>query len=567
MSTSRSLLCILALTVAFPTQAAQVILKKYDKGLGEKSDVVSVRPGFAAIPGDPANTVDAVEVRVSSDAGVEDLTLVESDAWLHGSAPIAALPVADARLRVTLYDDGSTPLMTFSGTLGANGSVTLIADATKDIDTGACGARVGCTDDTSDTTSPDPDIEILGSEIFAAASGYELGLDLAGADTYAVAYAEITVVESDEVTTCSKETGECTTAGSTTTVSAEVGWDEIGAIWTGELSTEPSGLVEVRAKTYDSAGERLETAKAKLGVPWLDGGEGVNALVTDGDPLTTIALQPGQGFPTGATSGGWDSSALTVVSEGWTRTSYPTDAEVQLTGGRTATMRANSYSNHKSLGYSEEGIYVEGLETAKVAVTGGTLDISEFPALDLLTPVCSSDTCVVLVPVDAGYTFSFTTYAASPAALAEAQDYDVEITDAGGEVLYAETLAVEFDGDVAAVFSNEIGFTEDPTGLDLSGKVSLLAAADKRGKQKTLAKGKFFGTFSRDADGDAELTGADKDAVVSSGNIVVAGEAIRLEAAEGDFATPPVLLYGNGLVTQTSCLMEKVDLEVDVDVK
>lgn len=565
MTTSRSFLCVLTLAMAFPAQAMDVILKRYHKGLGEKNDVVSVRPRSAAAAGDPANTVDSVDVRVSSDAGDEDVVLVESNAWLHGTAPIAALPVADARLHVTLYDDANTSLMTFSGTLGTDGSVTLIADATKDIDTGSCGARVGCADDTSDTTAPD--IELLGSELFAAAAGYELGLDLAGADTYAVAYAEITVVASDEVTTCSKETGECTTTGSTTTETAEVSWDEVGAIWEGELSTEPSGLVEVKVKAYDAAGTKLETAKVKLGAPWLDGGEGVNALATDDDPLTTIALQPGPGVFTGAASAGWDNSALTVVSEGWTRTTYPTDAEVQLTGGRTVTLRASRYSDHKSLGYSEEGIYVEGLETARVVITGGTLTIADYPALDLLTPVCSADTCVVLVPVDSGYIFSFTTYAASPAALAEAQDYEVEITDAGGEVLYADTLAVEFDGDVAAVFATEIGFTEDPTGLDLSGKVSLLAAADKRGKQKTLAKGKFFGTFSRDADGDGELTGADKDEVVSSGDIVVAGEPIGLEAAEGDFTTPPVLLYGNGVATQATCLMEKLDLEVDVDVK
>jgi hypothetical protein len=83
---------------------------------------------------------------------------------------------------------------------------------------------------------------------------------------------------------------------------------------------------------------------------------------------------------------------------------------------------------------------------------------------------------------------------------------------------------VAFDDQITAVFAQGVRVTADPLGLDLSGTVSLLRAKDRKGKQKTLAKGSFYGSFTRDTDGDLALSGADKDDVTSRGDLLVAGE-------------------------------------------
>ena len=116
-------------------------------------------------------------------------------------------------------------------------------------------------------------------------------------------------------------------------------------------------------------------------------------------------------------------------------------------------------------------------------------------------------------------------------------------------------MTVEFDDELTAVFSNEVTFASDPVGLGLSGKVSLLGAPNRKGKQETLAKGKFYAELARDGDGDLELAGGDKDAVVSSGEIVVSGDAVGLTTPEGDPDAPPVIVYsvmGNGSGTKNA---------------
>lgn len=108
---------------------------------------------------------------MKSDSGSEDITLAETDAWLHGSARIGALPKKQATLTLTLYDKGSAPLASFTGTLGTDGAVSLEADDTK-------ATR---------------DLEVLAVEVFEASGSHELAVDLAGADTDLVAYATVTV--------------------------------------------------------------------------------------------------------------------------------------------------------------------------------------------------------------------------------------------------------------------------------------------------------------------------------------------------------------------------------------
>jgi len=126
--------------------------------------------------------VAAVTATISSEAGDEDLTFVESDAWLHGAAALSALPSEKATLSLTLYDTGSGTLISFSGARLDGGSITFTADAVLTCDT---SSKLGFSSE-----QPKVDVEVLAAQLYPAEKGYDLAVDLTGADTYAVAYAD-----------------------------------------------------------------------------------------------------------------------------------------------------------------------------------------------------------------------------------------------------------------------------------------------------------------------------------------------------------------------------------------
>ncbi len=563
MSIHRSVLCGLALCVAIPAEAGVNIFWKFNAPDVTGSSQMPGLQRVVAVVGDDG-TATSVTASVKSDAGDEDLTLVESDAYLHGAATIKTLPKTDATLTLTLYDKGSASLMSFSGTLGTDGEVTLTADETKD--TGgdsACALKTGCTGDTTDTSATRLDIDVLAAEVFGASGAYELGIDLAGADTYEVAYATFVVSESTEVTTCTKGK-ECTATGSTTTTTAEVDWDEIGAVWVGELSVEPEGVINVKVTSYDAEGKKLESSKVALGVPWLDGGEGINVLGVDEDPLTTVGLLAHFGSDQ-FSAGHVRTDRLVVNSSGWTLgDSLPVEAEVELTDGDTIVIPVNSYQRiattarrvKLSMDWMTASVVIEG--------RGILLPLSPsdlyFGNVSSMEPVCSGGACASLVELEDGtYALSVSVYGTDATKLPDDLDLTVTVTDEKGNKVYSETGTVEFDDDITAVFANEITFSEDPIGLDVSGKVSLLGAADKKGNQKTLAKGKFYGSFSRDGDGDLNLAGADKGDIQSKGDILIGGEPIDFELTtddngDGVLNPPPVspVVFGNGSGTKNA---------------
>ena len=538
MSIHRSAICALVLFVAMPMVGggtAEAVTMPDGRiwigGLKLKSRVAIVDDG----------TASSVTATIKSDAGDEDVTLVESDAWLHGAASFTALPEIDAALTLTLYDSASASLMSFSGTLGTDGAVTLTADATKDTGGGGtCDAsyRTGCTDDTSDTSATTLDIEVLAAEVFAGSSGYELTLDLNGADTYEIAYADLTVTESDEVTTCSKEPRKCTTTGSSTTTTAEVGWDAVGAVWEGGLTLEPEGVIDVKVKSYDASGEEIENTKVALGVPWIDGGEGVNVLALDEDPLTTVGLL---GFPANYNRCGWSMHCrgLAVNSSGWTATTVPVAAKVELTDGDTITIPVNSYQRGGGFRPAFFDIFNDVTLNRVTIVSPGTQHVfaNRMAWADMSSPTCSNGICFGFITPESREQDIFvhvSVYGSDATTLPDDLELTVTITDEKGNKVSSETETVEFDDDITAVFANEVSFSEDPTGLDLSGKVSLLGTANSKGKQKTLAKGKFYGSFSRDGEGDLTLAGADKNHVEARGDILIGGEPIDFELTTDD---------------------------------
>ena len=525
--------------------------------------------------GDADNEVSGVIATIKSDVGDEDLTLVETNAWLHGAAPITTLPAAGATLSLTLYDSGSASMMSFSGRIDSDGAVALSADATSSAD---CATRSGCADD--DTSSTGPDVELLAAGFFYADasfgtdSTYELSFDLAGADTWSIAYGEVTITESgDAGGTCTSRLCDPTAEG--TILTSEVGWDEIGAVWEGDLTLEPEGLIDVKMKTLGDNGRTLESLKYAVGAPWLDGGEGISVLTLDDDPLTTLGFALSR-------FGGFDdvqfncatcpsrSARILVLSEGWTEAdSIPAEAQVELNNGETVTVPVNSYQRRQraELRFGEgTEVYAIRNPTFSIGLNGRLLTVEgRSPDLDdLASPLCAEGTCVGLTTdEEGGYQLSVSSYGVDAALTGEEIVVTVALLDDDGQELSNDTFDVAFDDEIAVLFASPVCFGEDPIGLDLSGEVSLLDAPDSKGKQHTLAKGKFYGAFSRDGDGDLELAGAERNNTdPSRGDAVCVGEGPELSEGGGDDPPPVTVLahFGKGTKSSASAASTKPEL-------
>lgn len=466
----------------------------------------------------------AVEVRVSSDGGSEDLELTESNAWLHGSVTLAALPAKDTTLTLTLLDEVSASWMTFSGTLTAEGVVTF--DAGK--------ASGGCVSDSkAGCTAEEPDVEVLASALYPSGKGYVLSLDLAGADTYAVAYAVVAVTGGEK---------------------AEVGFDAVGSVWTAEATLAHTGVIDVKAKARDEAGRTLANVHAELEEPWADDGAGV--VVLSAGKGTGLAISRWDDDYKGTTPWSWTGSRemVTVVSDGWTTTSYPTHAEVELGGSATATIPANSYHRH---GISGGNLQITdnarfSITDSSISISGGNLNFKPQSPTDLGSSQCSSGYCVAIVEAEKGYELSVSTYGTTPAKLPAKQDFDLVLYDKSGAKVASERAAVTFDPAVTAVFVSAVDVSGDPIGADASGSVRLLAPSTKKGKsgvQDVLTSGSFFGSLSRDQDGDLGLGGygTDEAATAESTASIDLGEPVLCGGAgcDGDW-TPPVVLFGRG---------------------
>lgn len=542
-----------ALAVQMPDQRIWVGTFRVKSGSPQR--IFKVSPDKAEAGGEAVRRVAAV---VSSDSGTEDVELSEADAWLHGSAPVSAALFKKGStipLKLTLYRVDASPLASFTGSVDANGAVSLSGDVET------CSTKAGCgTEDSSESASLD--IEVLAAAVFPSGGDFEIALDLAGADLYEVAYGELSLTESDEVTTCSKG-GDCTTTGSSVTTTVEVGWEAIGVVWTGDLSLDHAGLIDVKSTSYDGDDRKLDTTRAELGVAWLDGSGGTSVVGLDDDPLTTFGLLgPFDHNSDGKVRKSDPVWRLAVSSDGWSASSAPVSAEVELTGGETLTIPANSY--HRGIlggvALSDElqKRLAEGGST--ITISSGDLVLVDDAVLNLTSvPVCVAGACFMLMADAEGtgdHVLSVGVYGEAPGDLPDDMEFSLTVTDRWGTDGAGEKFVVAFDDDVSVLFANDLEFAEDPVGLDLAGKVSLLGEADTKGKQKTLAKGKFVGTFTRDGDGDLVLAGADKDDVTSAGGSLVPGGSVGFELdkdldGNGLLDAPPLCsVSGNGQGTK-----------------
>lgn len=358
---------------------------------------------------------------------------------------------------------------------------------------------------------------------------------------------------------------------------AEVDFDALGSVWEGRTSVDDTGGLEIDVRTYDHDGKTLDKGTVNLGAPWDDGGAGVNALAA-GDG-TSLAVDPrpsycehGKYFGEDCSKSGggcsreecWDvftsfdvddSEALVVVSTSWTRDEAPQLAELAIDGGATITIPANSYQVATYAPITFAGSPEK--EQFQLTVDGEVLkEGSDWTNRGF----CSYGRCFALAQDEAGaWTLSATAYAPTAADLPQKMVVTLTSTLKAAETK-ERSYTLSFADDVTVVFANEVSFAEDPIGLDLSGEVTLLGAADKKGKQKTISKADFSASYTRDADGDLSLGGIDRNDVARAEcdacDILIGWEPIEVEKTDtngdGVIDRPPAIQLRNGTGTRNT---------------
>jgi hypothetical protein len=238
---------------------------------------------------------------------------------------------------------------------------------------------------------------------------------------------------------------------------------------------------------------------------------------------------------------------MMVASDGWAiGDDLPVDAEVELTNGKTITIPANSYQRRGYHLCFENELRAGALDAgSNLTIKGGSVVLADQSLMSMTdSPVCVSGGCFLLVEdEDGGYGLAVTAYDTKASGLVDAWDLSLTVTTESGEE-WSATDSITFDDEITAVFAQDVDLAGDPLGLDLSGMVSLLGEANKKGKQSTLAKGKFYGSFARNTDGELTLAGADKDVVVSAGSVVTAGSPLTLDS---QLARPPLTVRLRGI--------------------
>ena len=164
---------------------------------------------------------------------------------------------------------------------------------------------------------------------------------------------------------------------------------------------------------------------------------------------------------------------------------------------------------------------------------------------DLSVPLCAEGLCVVLSPDEVGgLLVSLTQYRWDDAFPDDAVSVSVRLIDEDGKEQDAEELKLDFDDELMVLFSNPIKFLGDPTNSGLSGKLKLLGPADEKGKQETLAKGKFTAGLARTIDGEVGCALIDDAQFASKtdGTDFTPGEAATIGSEKGGYTdTPPVV--------------------------
>lgn len=506
---------VLAVSLS-PALAADIKIKNIRvRQTGDSNSVAVV------VDGD--GPVGAVDASVTAGDLGETVPLAASGSIVHGTATLAGLPPSGTEVTLTVFGADSAPLAVFVGEAGGerwaryvDGCGVVCGDGST------CGGCVG-------------DLTVDGTVTFGgdATSTHELGVDLSGEDAATVASA--TIAWEVSTTDCSSRLG-CTT--STKTTSYEVAWGAPQRVYTGATTLLVDGAADVRIEVTDTSGATLDWAVAELVPGWIAEGGTVNALATDEDPLTSLALHGGAKELADIL----ENQYLTVMSDGWDAgDALPTYAEVTVDGGELWEIPVHSYQVAAATPLTFKGD--PSAETFEVTVNGKALG-----DLTAERGICLYGTCVALSEgTDGAWALSTTAYAATPDALPTSAT--VALTPVLGKAWPTSAkVAVAYDTEVAVAFTTGVDIVGDPVGLDLSGKVRL------RGRS-TLFVGKYDGQFiggETNCDLAAVPSGG---TVVSRGDILIGGEPIDIELTsdvdgDGVIEAPPAVVMKDGSGTR-----------------
>lgn len=560
---SRSVLCLLVLGAAAPATAAagaangraihtvedSFSTEHVRRGIRQGAQIRfgSARNEYAVGASDPffrvaapAGEIASVAVSLSSDGGDEELVLVESDTRLHGAAAVAEVPSTGASLALTVYDSASAELVSFSGTLAADGTVTLEADAGELV----CD-KTGC------TTVQKWDVELVSAELVPAATGHELALDFGGADAHDVAYAKLYTTPCD----LGAEKGICLYDGKKT-LTSEVYWNELSSIWEAPLTVDHDGAVDARIRSYDADGHLVEDTRTSVGLPWDDGADGANVLpLEDGDAHTRMGFLYGT---EGTRVHGVRS--LAIVSDGWSADeALPTHANIELDDGTTISIPANSYQRKKKK--EEDRIKSEsdrekGVDwDVRIDDRTLTVDGSRFTTAELTSPLCAEGTCVMLVPEgNDEYSLAVTQYRWDTDFPEEPLTVTLTAYGADGVGVARYIFPVDFDEQISVAFETQVSFGGDAVDTAFSGRLELV---DESSGGDTLAHGKFYSVLSVDAGGRVGVAGVGVDDVASAETpfaVLLQGERSSCGNDDEGFTDVPPLMatFGNGSGTKAA---------------
>jgi len=200
-----------------------------------------------------------LELKVGNDT--ESISLVESNVVAHGTTLLTRLPPSGSSTSIKVYDGKGGLLQTFNGKADNAGNLSFSASTSS------------------------LDLELLGTQIIDDKGGYTLNMELNGADAWSAASA----ILSWEETTCSKLKGCYSTFYSTTII-----MDSLDSFWEGTPSLEMTGLMELKATSYDSNGKKVDEEKVKQSLPWENEGSGLPVVTLEEDPLTSLAYLGGK---------------------------------------------------------------------------------------------------------------------------------------------------------------------------------------------------------------------------------------------------------------------------------
>jgi hypothetical protein len=255
--------------------------------------------------------------------------------------------------------------------------------------------------------------------------------------------------------------------------------------------------------------KELDRASLTLGCPVEGLGVGTAAVPIDELPQTSVAFLSIREVKELADILENQYSMMVLVSDGWDALKpMPQEAFFESDGGPEPFMRLPVHS-------------VQRAGTATVSFAGDPTGHTYLVSTDAYEgglPVvagnnrstCHKGRCFRLTQAEDGtWNLSGTAYGSDAANLPAGLEIQVHPRDEAPPPDEG-TLGLQFDPAVAAVFAQSVGFSQNPVGLELTGRVVLRGAPRPEGEASTLAQGRVRAHFAVDEDNDLTLASASR---------------------------------------------------------